>query len=699
MGDFDRAAMLEMFVFEMFQLIDQLEATIVQSETEYNTGQINEIFRIMHTIKGSSAMMLYNNITNVSHVIEDLFYYLREENPSNVDYKTLSDLVLSGADFIKEELNKLQNGEELDGESEYLTTAIQQFLASLKDSEPVSPPPAATPSSNSNDAIVSNGDTYYSAHVFFQDGCEMENVRAFTLIHNLKDFAENIKHTPEDVIDESSLHIIRESGFFIEFSSVHDYAKMHAHLSQTIYLRELVLTEQTAVQTTAQDTVENVINPTPIVASTTTSESPHLPLLDELLFIASEVESTGIEPEQAKVVSADETQQRRGVQTSQSMINVRVSKLDNLLNIMSELVMSETMVTKNPDLAGLQLENFEREASSLQKVISNLRHSVMSLRMVPVSATFFRMNRIVRDMCRQLGKEVELVVVGEEIEVDKNIIEQIADPIMHIIRNSIDHGIETAEERQLCDKPLVATVHLEARNSGGDVLIVIRDDGRGIDTGKVLSRAREHGLLSKPDHEYSDKEIYQFIFLPGFSTNDQVTEFSGRGVGMDVVSTHLAQVGGSVIVDSTPGEGTVFTLKIPTSLAIIECMSVSVAGFQYTIPITNIITSFRAKPDSVFFDPSGNEMVTERSEIYNIVRLHEFFGIDDAITNIDEGILIMLENDDKYVCLLADKLLGQQQVVLKPMPSYLQKVRGIGGCTLLGNGDISLIVDVPGFFD
>jgi two-component system chemotaxis sensor kinase CheA len=255
------------------------------------------------------------------------------------------------------------------------------------------------------------------------------------------------------------------------------------------------------------------------------------------------------------------------------------------------------------------------------------------------------------------------------------------------------------DERERIGKPRKAHVILEAKNAGGDILIIIQDDGKGINTEKVLKKARENGLTTKPDHEYTEKEIQQFIFLPGFSTNDKVTNFSGRGVGMDVVVKNLEICGGTALVESTPGVGTTFTLKIPLTLAIIEGMSVRVAGAQYTIPIANIIKSLKAKKEDLFNDPNGNEMISVRGEIFNIVRLHEFFGIEGAITNIEDGTLMQLENGDKKICLLVDELLGQQQAVVKPMPKYFKRVRGIGGCTLLGTGDVSIIADVPGFFD
>jgi two-component system chemotaxis sensor kinase CheA len=687
MADFDRESMLEMFIFEMTQLVDQLEATIVQSESEYNINQINEIFRIMHTIKGSSAMMMFDSIAGVAHYIEDLFFYLREESPKGVDFSRLSDYVLNGSDFVKAELGKIAAGEPADGDGTALSAAIEGFLKEIKGGgapapAPAAPAPAAPPAAQeapappqkpSETMEVMNG---YQAHIYFQDGCEMENIRAYTLVHNLQEIASDITHVPEDVIDEDTIPVIRKDGFFINFSSEYNYDFLQSHLGSTVYLRELTLEQISAGVPTPQATSFEP-DPTPTAAQ------------------AGELASAPAAP---GMPDAQEVK-KPGVSATQHMINVSVNKLDTLLNLMGELVISEAMVTQNSELEGLQLDSFQKETRQLQKIIGNLQQTVMSMRMVPLSATFFKMHRIVRDMCRQLDKDVQLDIVGEETEVDKNIIEHIADPIMHIIRNSIDHGVEAPADRQKAGKPAKARVLLEAKNAGGDVLIIIKDDGRGINIAKVLKKAKENGLLSRPESEYTEKEIQQFIFLPGFSTNDQVTAFSGRGVGMDVVTSNLEVVGGTALVDSIPGEGTTFTLKIPLTLAIIEGMSVLVAGAQYTIPIVHIIKSLNAKPDKLFTDPSGNEMIEERGEIFNIVRLHEFFNIEGAVTDVTEGTLVMLENGEQIICLLVDDLIGQQQAVVKTLPRYFKKVRGLSGCTLLGNGDISLIVDVAGFFD
>lgn len=321
----------------------------------------------------------------------------------------------------------------------------------------------------------------------------------------------------------------------------------------------------------------------------------------------------------------------------------------------------------------------------------------MSIRMVPLSSTFLKMHRIVRDMSKKLSKEVELEVIGEETEVDKNIIEHISDPLMHLIRNSIDHGIEENEIREALGKERVGKVTLEAKNSGSDVLVIIKDDGKGLDKEKILKKAKANGLLWKNEDDMTEREIYNLILLPGFSTKEKITEFSGRGVGMDVVVKNLQSVGGSVNVNSIMGKGTMITLKIPLTLAIIEGMNVKVGSSRYTIPITAIKESFSPKENDCFKEPGGNEMIMVRGECYSIVRLHELYSVQTEIKDFHKGVLIMLEQDEKEFCVFADGVIGKQQVVIKTLPNYinsLKKIRGIAGCTLLGDGGISLILDV-----
>jgi two-component system chemotaxis sensor kinase CheA len=386
----------------------------------------------------------------------------------------------------------------------------------------------------------------------------------------------------------------------------------------------------------------------------------------------------------------------------QSIIGVNVDKLDRLMDLVGEMVIAESMVTQHPELRGLELVDFNKAARQLRKIINEVQGFVMSMRMVPLATTFQKMHRVVRDMSKNLEKKVELEIIGEETEVDKNIIEHVSDPLLHLVRNAIDHGLESAAERRKKGKTEVGKVVLEARNAGNDILIMVRDNGKGLNKEKLMKQAKKKGLLYKPEREMTDKEIYNLIFAPGFSTKEQTTEFSGRGVGMDVVTNNIEKMGGEVLVDSVPEQGMTITLKIPLTLTIINGMSISVGKSCYIIPINAIKECFRPKETDIVMNFAGKEMIMVRGQCIPIIRLHKLYEVQTAISSLTEGILVMVESNEKTFCLFADALLGEQQVVFKPLPELIRntiKKKGLAGCTLLGDGSISLILDVAGFSD
>jgi two-component system chemotaxis sensor kinase CheA len=322
----------------------------------------------------------------------------------------------------------------------------------------------------------------------------------------------------------------------------------------------------------------------------------------------------------------------------------------------------------------------------------------MSIRMIPIGPTFRKMHRIIRDMSKKVNKEVELVIKGEDTEVDKNIIDNLGDPLMHLIRNAMDHGIESPEERKIKNKSEKGKIILEASNTGGDVIIKITDDGKGLDREKIINKARKNNLINKTDEEISDREAYSLILLPGFSTKEEVTEYSGRGVGMDVVKKNIEKVGGTISIESKKGKGTAISIKIPLTLAIVEGMQIATGNSVYTIPTISIKEAFKAKTKDLIEDIDGNEMIMIRGKCYPIIRMHKHFNVKANTEDLCEGIMIMIEREEKTIVLFTDELLGEQQVVVKPLPNYLIKYplkdNGIGGCTILGNGNISLIIDV-----
>ena len=315
-----------------------------------------------------------------------------------------------------------------------------------------------------------------------------------------------------------------------------------------------------------------------------------------------------------------------------------------------------------------------------------------------LTGVFQKMNLIVRDMNRKLGKEVVLKTFGGETEIDKTINAVLADPVMHMIRNAMDHAIETPEERAAQGKPEQGAITLGAQNIGGEIVITIADDGRGLDRDKLLAKAKSNGLLTKPEADYTDKEAFHLIMMPGFSTNEVVTEYSGRGVGMDVVRQNIEKVNGSISVESQKGAGTTFTIKIPLTLAIVDGMEVAVSDGIYIIPITSIRQTFKLGDGiQILKDTEGSEMVMLRGICFPVIRLHQIYNAENAKTDLKDGIFILIENDRKSACLFADELLGEQQVVVKPFPAFLSKYsikgNGLAGCTIMGDGSISLILD------
>jgi two-component system chemotaxis sensor kinase CheA len=375
-------------------------------------------------------------------------------------------------------------------------------------------------------------------------------------------------------------------------------------------------------------------------------------------------------------------------------IRVDLSKLDSLMNLVGELVIAEAMVTRNPDLDGYEFENLEKASHHLRRITSGLQDVAMSVRMVPLSGTFKKMIRLVHDTGLKAGKMVELDLFGEDTEVDKTIIEQISDPLVHIVRNAIDHGLETSEERARTDKPAAGKVTISARHESGEVWITVGDDGKGLAREVILAKAMERGLLDGDGSELRDEDVFKLIFEPGFSTAQQVTEISGRGVGMDVVRKNIEKINGRVDIKSYPGRGTQFIMRIPLTMAIMEGMLVRVGPSTYNIPLLSIREAFRPQRSQITITPDGVEVVKLREDLIPVIRMHELYGITPSCTELVEGTLVIVENEGSAGALLVDEILGQEQTVVKGLSDYVGSPHGVSGCTILGDGRISLILDV-----
>lgn len=671
-------SVVDMFLFEANTLLEQLDEILlrVEENKEFSTDYMNEIFRIMHTIKGSAAMMQFNSIMTISHKIEDLFFYIRENGLDNTFTEPLINLVFKCTDFIKNEIIKIQD-------ESPLTENIREYEDQIKDLlDIVSGKKEYVKKSKNERKIMqdkstdetkklNNNNKKYCLKVDFDDGCGMENLRAFMIINHLKDITSNFTYEPEDIeTNKETIKDIMQNSFRIYFDNETDLNCGIEVVKDTLNIKNYTIDEKE----------ENRKNKT------------------NQLLADSQISSALIQDNNHLAENSNLSKHNR-----QSLISVNLQKLDKLANLVGEIVITESMVVSNPEVNKLNLDSFTKATRELRKLTDELQNIVMSLRMVPVSGVFQKMKRIVRDMSKELGKDVELLLIGDDIELDKTIVDGIADPIMHLVRNAMDHGIEYAEERVKKGKNPKGTITLTAVNTGGEILITVEDDGKGLNPEYILDKAKSRNLLQKPENEYSLKEIFSFVMLPGFSTKEAITEFSGRGVGMDVVKKNIEAVGGNVILDSKIDKGTTITFKIPLTLAIVKGMQVEVGGTEFIIPINNIQQSLNINKKDIVINTDGSEGIMLRNKCYPIVRLHEIYGIESAISELEEGILVLVEVDGKGYGIFADRLLGEQQVVVKPVPVLLNKFDiksvGISGCSILGDGSINLILDVISIYE
>jgi two-component system chemotaxis sensor kinase CheA len=383
--------------------------------------------------------------------------------------------------------------------------------------------------------------------------------------------------------------------------------------------------------------------------------------------------------------------------TGARSIKVDTAKLDYLVDMVGEMVIAQSLVRHDPDLAiGVQ-PRLGRNLSQLARITDEVQRTAMSMRMIPVGQLFQKTSRLVRDLSRKAGKQVELELFGEETELDRNIVEDLADPLMHMVRNSVDHGIETPDERIRNGKAAGARVTLRAGHQAGQIVIQISDDGRGLNQTKILRKAVEKGLVSV-DAQPSENEIFNLIFHPGFSTADQITDVSGRGVGMDVVRKSVLKLGGRIDVMSRPGQGTTFLLKLPLTLAIIDGLVVGVGGQRYIVPIFAVREMLKPPEESISTLQGRQEMAMVRGSLLPLVRLHQRFGVKPRFENPWDSLLIVSESGGRHFCLMVDELIGKQEVVIKSLGETMANIAGVAGGAILGDGRVGLILDLEGLF-
>lgn len=695
--------MLDMFIFETSLLLEQLDEIMIQIEKEkvFTHNNINETFRIMHTIKGSASMMGLDNISALAHSVEDLFYAIREGKIEVLDNDLLFDLVFQSLDFIRRDIDELQSRGCISSDYSNFIEGIEEYVSTLELSSSMKSKDNANLESTDEKEVIDSNFEYKEdsdvVKIIFEQGCMMENVRAFMLVFELRDYCEFIDFYPNDVeTNAESTEYIKSYGFYIQFVAKEDKAIVYKTIEDNLYVKEYINISKKEIEmknTSNNDAVENKLKDNNKVSKSYQNNYTEDEIQEDVLNEKTDMEKDSLSEENEHLPIS-----------KQSIMSVNLEKLDLLQNIVGEIVIMESMVVNSVNSTGVDIDNFNKATRQLHKLTDELQDIVMSMRMIQIAGVFQKMHRIVRDMNKKLDKNVELITIGAETEVDKNVIDNLAEPFMHLIRNAMDHAIEPIEERIAKGKEEVGKIVLSAENLGGEAVISISDDGRGIMRDKILAKAKEQGLLKHQINEYTDDEVNSLIMTPGFSTKESITEFSGRGVGMDIVRKSIEKVGGSIEVKSKQDEGTTFTIKIPLTLSIVEGMKFKVGDSLFTLPISSIRRTFKLTDlNQIITEGNKTELITIYGACIPIIRLHKIYNIQTKVTNLMHGNMIIIENEHKAVCIFVDEIIGNQQVVVKPFPVYFNrfniKNKGLSGCTILGDGSISLIIDADSIIE
>jgi len=736
--------LLQDFVTESKEHLESIEDDFVmmgQLKDNPDPELANKVFRAIHTIKGVAGFVGQKKVGELSHIMESILQKIKlEEMVAEIE---VVNALLEGVDYLNEMLDDPENSNDCDISApltrlesllEESKTASKKKVPkkknNVKEAAPVPVPeekiePVSEPVSDGSinlDEFPEIEITEEMRTKFVEEALDLLDGAEGTLLNI--DKAEDTHESIHEAF--RAIHSFKGNcGFFglAEFERVshkvenklegllEGYIELDQEVTSLILeIIDFLRGELCKYHETGQcgaivgingilDLLDEIEEDRPLAAPAITAE-PVLPqeeLIEEP--VATEVVKEKPESKPKEKNPAPKSQESKPSTIARQDIRVDLAKLDTLINLVGELVIAETMVVRNPAIADLEDENLERAVHHLNRISSELQDIAMSVRMVPLATTFRKMTRLVYDLSNKGGKKVDLKLIGEETEVDKTVIESIGDPLVHIVRNAIDHGLETTEERALTTKDPVGTVSIEAVHEGGEVLIIIKDDGRGLNKDKILKKAMDRGLIQSDGSDMKDDEIFKLIFEPGFSTADKITDISGRGVGMDVVKRNIEKLKGRIQVNSVLGSGTTFILHIPLTLAIIDGMLVSVGDTQYTIPLLSIRESMRPTNDMITITPAGQEIIRVRDEMIPVLRLHELYKKQPKFSELSDGLLVIVETSDSAVALFVDELLGQQQTVIKPLSGYLGKARAVSGCTILGNGEVSLILDVASLIE
>ena len=693
----DLSQYLEIFIDESKEHLQTLnDQVLILEEEPENVDTVNEIFRAAHSLKGMAGTMGYKRMQRLTHDMENVFSEIRNGKMNvNAD---LVDIVFKCLDALEGYLNNIietsdEGTEDNDELIAQLNAVLEKGISGSSESEQAAATTEETVKEEKKpegddrkkylsipiadferNAIVeakSQGKHVYATTVYIQESCLLKAARAFLVFKGLENKGDIIKSVPsvQDIEDEKFEFDF--SMFIISDKSLDEIKKTIENVSEIeeAVIEEYELSDEPAVAEEKEEVHKE---------ETSETAAPAAPAKKD-----------------EKKASSKGT--KSGKPVVNRSVRVDIEKLDELMNQVSELIIAKNGLVSVTGMLSSQDQSFNEQIEYLERITTNLHESVMKVRMVPIESVVNRFPRMIRDLSKKLNKEMELIMTGEDTELDRTVIDEIGDPLMHMLRNAADHGLESTIDRLKIGKPQVGTIRLDAYQDGNNVTIEVSDDGAGVDVEKVKKKALEKGQITEEQAEYmTDKEAIDLLFMPAFSTSEKISDVSGRGVGLDVVKNKIEGLGGDVEVVTKLGEGTTFIVRLPLTLAIIQALMVEVSGEKYALPLNSIVTVEEILPEDIRYVHT-KEVINLRGSVIPLVRLNEVLDIEpvereDAL--LDDGeIVVIVKRGDKQAGLVIDKLLGQQEIVIKSLGKYIHVPKMISGATILGNGEVALIID------
>jgi two-component system chemotaxis sensor kinase CheA len=722
--DLEMEEICKIFFEESFEGLDIMESGLLNLDVSADRETINTIFRAAHSIKGGAATFGFADVSNFTHGVETLLDEMRNlERPVTPD---AVQLLLQSVDCLREMVKATQAKVPVDaGRIAALSDEIHQLLATKQGAPAAVPATPAVVTSSPAAATATPGATmapgpatptaavradapeFFAGSpgwvIDFRPHVDMlrTNNEPLRMFAELEKVGELRVHCdaggvpPLDSLQPDACHLrwrleLRGAVEKRVLDDVFDWVDANCDLEyrhfpgeSTGVVGDLAPSPQAArapaLATPAADGVPGV----PAAPAAPVSAAPAAPSTPASAAAAVAAPASG--PAAAPTTAS-----------ADASIRVSTTKVDHLINLVGELVITQSMLSRFADGCDpAELEKLREGLTQLTRNTRELQESVMQIRMLPISFAFNRFPRLVHDLSRKLGKKVELKLSGEGTELDKTVLEKISDPLVHLVRNALDHGLEKPEARLAAGKPETGVLELNAFHEGGNIVIEVRDDGGGLNKARILGRAKERGLVPA-DAELSEDQVHNLIFAPGFSTAEVVSDVSGRGVGMDVVRRNIQDLGGHVHIHSTEGRGSTIRIRLPLTLAILDGQLVRVGRETYVVSLVAIVETIQVKRDRVNQVPGGAELFRLRDEYIPIIRLYELFGSEPDVDSVAEGLLVIVEAEGRRFGVLVDDLLAQQQVVIKSLETNFRPVEGLAGATILGDGTVALILDVPG---